>query len=85
VVSTWLLAKKCQQVGFFEDYESDQELAKQVDQICIGCPVIKYIVLKMLSSHENIKRWESGLACILTTTSLTRSTIDTRHLKFGRS
>lgn len=27
---------------FFEDYESDTELAKQVDQICIGCPVIEY-------------------------------------------
>ena len=26
---------------FYDDYETDKELAKQVDQICMHCPVIK--------------------------------------------
>lgn len=27
---------------FFDDYESDQVLAKQIDNVCISCPVIKF-------------------------------------------
>ena len=26
---------------FYDDYENDKELAKQVDQICLHCPVFK--------------------------------------------
>jgi len=26
---------------FYDDYESDKELAKQIDQVCLHCPVIK--------------------------------------------
>ena len=27
---------------FYDKYESDKELAKQIDQICLNCPVIKF-------------------------------------------
>lgn len=26
---------------FFDKYENDEETAKQIDQLCFGCPVIK--------------------------------------------
>jgi len=27
---------------FFEDYETDKETAKQIDQLCLSCPVNKF-------------------------------------------
>jgi Transcription factor WhiB len=40
---------------FYDDYEIDKELAKQVDQICMHCPVIKQCYL------EGIKNKEKGV------------------------
>ena len=41
---TWEKLALCQGMErnlFFDDYESDQEIAKQVDEICLHCPVFK--------------------------------------------
>ena len=37
---------------FFEDYESDKELAKQIDQICISCPAIQYCYKEALANKD---------------------------------
>jgi hypothetical protein len=40
----WYHLAACNQMPinwFYDDYETDKELAKQVDQICMHCPVIK--------------------------------------------
>ena len=37
---------------FYDDYESDKELAKQVDQICLHCPVIKQCYKEGVSNKE---------------------------------
>jgi len=40
---------------FYDDYESDKELAKQVDQVCLHCPVIKKC------HSEGVKNKEKGV------------------------
>jgi hypothetical protein len=40
---------------FYDDYESDKELAKQIDQVCLHCPVIA----KCYS--EGVKNKERGV------------------------
>ena len=40
---------------FYDDYESDKELAKQIDQVCLHCPVIKQC------HAEGIKGKEKGV------------------------
>lgn len=37
---------------FYDDYESDKELAKQVDQICLHCPVNKQCYTEGVESAE---------------------------------
>lgn len=37
---------------FYDDYESDKELAKQVDQICLHCPVIKQCYAEGVANKE---------------------------------
>jgi hypothetical protein len=37
---------------FYDDYESDKELAKQVDQICLHCPVIKQCYAEGVTNKE---------------------------------
>jgi hypothetical protein len=40
---------------FYDDYEIDKELAKQVDQICMHCPVIKQC------HAEGVEKKEKGV------------------------
>jgi hypothetical protein len=40
---------------FYDDYESDKELAKQVDQVCLHCPVVK------ICHAEGIEGKEKGV------------------------
>lgn len=40
---------------FYDDYESNKELAKQSDQVCLHCPVIK------MCHAEGIKNKEKGV------------------------
>lgn len=40
---------------FFDAYESDPEVAKQTDQMCLGCPVIK------VCYREAVERKEKGV------------------------
>ena len=40
---------------FYDNYESDKELAKQIDQTCLHCPVIKKC------HSEGIKNKEKGV------------------------
>lgn len=56
-VRWWHLAacKNMKLNWFFDDYESDAEIAKQVDNICLSCPVIKYCY------KEGIKGKEQGV------------------------
>ena len=37
---------------FYDDYEIDKELAKQVDQICMHCPVIKQCHAEGIENKE---------------------------------
>lgn len=40
----WYHLSACKEMPvnwFYDDYESDKELAKQIDQVCLHCPVIK--------------------------------------------
>ena len=37
---------------FYDDYESDKELAKQIDQICLHCPVIKQCYVEGIENKE---------------------------------
>ena len=37
---------------FYDDYENDKELAKQVDQICMHCPVIKQCYSEGVENKE---------------------------------
>ena len=37
---------------FYDNYESDKELAKQVDQICLHCPVIKQCHIEGVEGKE---------------------------------
>lgn len=37
---------------FYDDYESDKELAKQIDQVCIHCPVVKQCLADGLDTKE---------------------------------
>jgi hypothetical protein len=37
---------------FYDDYEVDKELAKQVDQICMHCPVIKQCYAEGVKDKE---------------------------------
>jgi len=31
---------------FFDEYEEDKELAKQIDQLCLNCPVIEQCLIE---------------------------------------
>ena len=40
----WYHLSACRNMSinwFYDDYESDKELAKQIDQVCLHCPVIQ--------------------------------------------
>lgn len=40
----WYHLSACKNMSinwFYDDYESDKELAKQIDQVCLHCPVVK--------------------------------------------
>ena len=37
---------------FYDDYESDKELAKQADQVCLHCPVIKQCYMEGVADKE---------------------------------
>ena len=37
---------------FYDDYETDKELAKQVDQICLHCPVIQMCHAEGVNTKE---------------------------------
>jgi len=37
---------------FFDSYEEDQELAKQIDALCLSCPVIAECFKKGVSSES---------------------------------
>ena len=37
---------------FYDKYEADQEIAKQVDQICLHCPVINYCYIEGVANKE---------------------------------
>jgi hypothetical protein len=40
---------------FYDDYEVDKELAKQIDQVCMHCPVLKQC------HAEGVKNKEKGV------------------------
>ena len=42
---------------FYDDYENDKEIAKQSDQVCLHCPVIK------LCHAEGVANKEKGVWC----------------------
>lgn len=51
----WYDLAACQNMKinwFYDDYESDKELAKQVDQICLHCPVVKQCYIEGVSNKE---------------------------------
>ena len=37
---------------FYDDYETDKELAKQIDQLCMHCPVVKQCYAEGVSNKE---------------------------------
>lgn len=54
----WYHLSACNQMPinwFYDDYESDKEIAKQTDQVCIHCPVIK------ICHAEGVKNKEKGV------------------------
>ena len=40
---------------FYDEYENDKELAKQIDQVCLHCPVIK------MCHQQGVKNKEKGV------------------------
>ena len=40
---------------FYDSYETDSELAKQIDQMCLSCPVVKFCY------EEGVKNKERGV------------------------
>jgi hypothetical protein len=42
---------------FFDDYENDSGTAKQVDEICLGCPVAKICLSEALEKKEKFGVW----------------------------
>lgn len=54
----WYHVAACRNMSinwFYDDYESDKELAKQIDQVCLHCPVIK------ICHDEGVKNKEKGV------------------------
>jgi hypothetical protein len=37
---------------FYDDYESDKEVAKQIDQVCLHCPVVKQCHAEGVANKE---------------------------------
>lgn len=37
---------------FYDDYESDKELAKQIDQVCLHCPVVRQCHAEGVATKE---------------------------------
>jgi hypothetical protein len=54
---SWQALSTCQNVAnkewFFSEYESDEDTAKQVDQLCIHCPVFKECAMSALKNKES--------------------------------
>ena len=51
----WYHLSACKEMPinwFYDDYETDKELAKQVDQICLHCPVAKICHSEGVSNKE---------------------------------
>ncbi len=46
------LCKGMNPAWFFEDYENDPEIAKQVDEVCLSCPVMKNCNLAAMNNNE---------------------------------
>ena len=42
---------------FFDDYENDKQIAKQVDQICLSCPVAQICLDDALTSKQKYGVW----------------------------
>lgn len=53
---TWQKVALCQNVDtelFFDQYESSTEVAKQVDQMCFVCPVMKECLMQGMQENEH--------------------------------
>jgi hypothetical protein len=51
----WYHLSACKSMSinwFYDEYESDKELAKQVDQVCLHCPVIKQCHAEGVANKE---------------------------------
>jgi len=42
---------------FFDDYENDSETAKQIDQMCLNCPVIKECLQEATKQKNTFGVW----------------------------
>ena len=54
----WYHLSACKNMSinwFYDEYESDKELAKQIDQVCLHCPVVKQC------HAEGVKGKEKGV------------------------
>jgi len=54
-LSDWRQAAACDSLDtelFFEGYEANEATARSVDDICLGCPVIKQCLEYGLENHE---------------------------------
>jgi hypothetical protein len=53
--NSWKLDGKCLNFDtnlFFETYEEDKLIAKQIDKLCVGCPVVKTCYKHGVSNKE---------------------------------
>jgi hypothetical protein len=51
----WYHLASCKNMSinwFYDDYENDKELAKQIDQVCLSCPVIKQCHAEGIENKE---------------------------------